>query len=83
MTNVSGTPKKRATRRGLFAFAVQALEKQGWTVTRVPRGGKASLLLLPDAGLRGNSHFMFQDLNNVQVADQLSAFLVKYGLHAR
>lgn len=43
MTNVSGTPKKRATRRGLFAFAVQSLEKQGWTVTRVPRGGKASL----------------------------------------
>ena len=43
MTNVSGTPKKRATRRGLFAFAVQTLEKEGWAVTRVPRGGKASL----------------------------------------
>ena len=43
MTNVSGTPKKRATRRGLFALAVQTLEKEGWAVTRVPRGGKASL----------------------------------------
>ena len=43
MTNVSGTPKKRDMRRGLFAFAVQTLEKEGWTVTRVPRGGKASL----------------------------------------
>lgn len=43
MTNVSGTPKKRATRRGLFAFAIGALEKEGWTVSRVPRGGKASL----------------------------------------
>lgn len=43
MTNVSGTPKKRATRRGLFAFAVQTLEKEGWAVARVPGGGKASL----------------------------------------
>ncbi len=47
------------------------------------RGGKASLLHLPDAGLRGNSHFMFSDLNNVEVADQLSAFLARHGLDAR
>ncbi len=47
------------------------------------RGGKASLLLLPEVGLRGNSHFMFSDLNNVQVADQLSAFLARHGLDAR
>lgn len=47
------------------------------------RGGKASLLNLPEAGLRGNSHFMFSDLNNVQVADQLSLFLARHGLDAR
>jgi hypothetical protein len=46
MTNVSGTLKKRATRTGLFAFAVETLEKEGWTVSRVPRGGKASLRLI-------------------------------------
>ena len=39
------------------------------------QGGQASVLHLPDAGLRGNSHFMFSDLNNVQVADELSKFL--------
>ena len=38
-------------------------------------GGKATTLHLPDAGLRGNSHFMFSDLNNLEVADQLSKFL--------
>jgi pimeloyl-ACP methyl ester carboxylesterase len=47
------------------------------------RGGRASVLLLPDVGLRGNSHFMYQDLNNVEVADQLSAFLARHGLDAR
>jgi hypothetical protein len=46
MTNVSGTPRKRSTRRGLFAFAVQTLEKQDWKVSRIPRGGKASLRLI-------------------------------------
>lgn len=47
------------------------------------RGGRASVLHLPAVGLRGNSHFMFSDLNNVQVADQLSVFLAKFGLDAR
>jgi len=47
------------------------------------RGGEASVQMLPEAGLRGNSHFMFSDLNNVQVADQLSTFLARHGLDAR
>lgn len=46
MTNVLKTPEKRAARKGLFALAVQTLEQQGWTVSRVPRGGKASLRLI-------------------------------------
>ena len=53
---------------------VDALNKQG---------GQASVLHLPDAGLYGNSHFMFSDLNNVQVADQLSKFLRAKGLDLR
>ena len=36
------------------------------------RGGQAVLLHLPDAGLTGNTHFPFSDLNNVAVADLLS-----------
>ena len=44
------------------------------------RGGRASVQLLPEVGLRGNSHFMFSDLNNVRVADELSAFLARHGL---
>ena len=53
---------------------VDALNKQG---------GQASVLHLPDVGLFGNSHFMFSDLNNVQVADQLSKFLTAKGLDVR
>ncbi len=45
--------------------------------------GRANVLHLPDVGLRGNSHFMFSDLNNVAVADQLSAYLGANGLDPR
>ena len=47
------------------------------------QGGNASILHLPDAGLYGNSHFMFSDLNNVAVADQLSKFLNEKNLDGR
>ena len=46
-------------------------------------GGKAELLMLADAGLKGNTHIPFADMNNVAVADQLSKFLAKHGLDKR
>jgi hypothetical protein len=46
-------------------------------------GGRAEVLLLPEAGLRGNTHLPFADLNNVAVADLLSKFLEDHGLDRR
>jgi len=46
-------------------------------------GGEAEVLLLPEAGLSGNTHIPFADVNNVEVADLVSAFLAKHGLDAR
>jgi hypothetical protein len=43
-------------------------------------GGDASLLHLPKVGQHGNTHFPFADLNNLAVADLLSAFLAEKGL---
>jgi pimeloyl-ACP methyl ester carboxylesterase len=34
-------------------------------------GGKASLVVLPDQGIRGNSHMLMQDRNNLQIAGML------------
>jgi len=39
-----------------------------------------TLIHLPDIGIRGNSHFLFSDLNNVQIADLVSEFLAKKNL---
>jgi len=40
-------------------------------VQRINRndGGRARLVTLPDVGIKGNSHMMMQDKNNLQVAD--------------
>ena len=40
-------------------------------------GGDARLVHLPELGIRGNTHFPMSDLNNVQIADLVSAFLAE------
>ena len=41
------------------------------------RGGNVSLVHLPEIGIRGNTHFPMSDLNNLQIANQLSKFLAE------
>lgn len=60
--------------RGAFKKAVQFRD----AVNR--RGGQVSILHLPDVGLFGNTHFLFSDLNNLEVADLLSQYLHDKGL---
>ena len=40
-------------------------------------GGDAKVVHLPEVGIRGNTHFPFSDLNNVQIADLMSRFLAE------
>lgn len=44
-------------------------------------GGDATLIRLPEMGLKGNTHFPMSDLNNIEVADLLSSFLKNKGLN--
>jgi pimeloyl-ACP methyl ester carboxylesterase len=43
-------------------------------------GGDATVVSLPEVGIHGNTHFPFSDLNNLDVADQMSKFLAEKGL---
>jgi hypothetical protein len=45
-------------------------------------GGNAEVLVLSDAGLTGNTHIPFADLNNAAVAELLAKFLAAHGLDA-
>ncbi|WP_200845096.1 alpha/beta fold hydrolase [Roseomonas sp. 18066] len=38
-------------------------------------GGDVQVVHLPEAGIHGNTHFPFSDLNNVEIANQVSRFL--------
>lgn len=46
-------------------------------------GGRASLVMLPDIGLKGNTHAPFADLNNLEIADHLESWLKAQGLDGR
>ncbi|WP_143729793.1 hypothetical protein [Neisseria lactamica] len=43
-------------------------------------GGEASVVCLPEIGIRGNSHFAFAEANNVEIADVLENWLAEKGL---
>jgi pimeloyl-ACP methyl ester carboxylesterase len=38
-------------------------------------GGDAQVLVLPEMGIKGNSHMLMQDLNNIQIADLLATWI--------
>jgi hypothetical protein len=46
-------------------------------------GGRATNVMLPQIGIRGNTHFPMLDLNNVKIADLLSRFLEEQRLDRR
>lgn len=51
-----------------------------WAATINKHGGDATVIHLPEIGIKGNTHFAFSDLNNVEIADLLSKWLKEKGL---
>jgi len=51
-----------------------------WASTINKHGGDATVVHLPEIGINGNTHFPFSDLNNIQVADELSKWLKEKSL---
>ena len=43
-------------------------------------GGDATLVHLPEIGIKGNSHFLMGEKNNRQLADLMAAWLKEKGL---
>jgi len=74
---IPATPIANGGQDGWRARMVMA---RAWRDAVNKRGGDVTVVHLPDAGLHGNTHFPFSDLNNVQVADLMSDWLRKKGL---
>ena len=44
-------------------------------------GGDCTVVDLPQEGITGNSHFMFQEMNNQEIADHIESWLAERGLN--
>ena len=53
---------------------------RAWRDTVNRHGGDVTVVYLPDIGIKGNTHFPFSDLNNVQIADLVSKYLAEKAL---
>ena len=51
-----------------------------WAAAINRYGGDATIVHLPEVGIYGNTHFLFADLNNVQIADLIEKWMKVKGL---
>lgn len=70
-------PAEPTERRGEDNWRVRLAMARLWVDAINTHGGDARLVHLPEIGIRGNTHFLFSDLNNVQIADLVSRFLTE------
>jgi pimeloyl-ACP methyl ester carboxylesterase len=70
-------PTEPTTERGQDNWRVRLAMARLWVGAINKHGGDARLIHLPEIGIRGNTHFLMSDLNNVQIADQVSNFLAE------
>jgi len=68
-------PEKPTDNSGQDGWRVRLEMARKWRDTVNRHGGDVTVVHLPEIGIRGNSHFAMSDLNNVQIADQMSKFL--------
>ncbi len=68
-------PAEPSANPGQDGWRVRLAMARLWRDAVNRRGGDVTVVHLPEIGLRGNTHFPFSDLNNVEVADQMSKFL--------
>lgn len=68
-------PAEPTRRRGEDNWRVRLAMARLWVDVVNRHGGDARLIHLPAIGIRGNTHFPMSDLNNVQIADQVTQFL--------
>jgi pimeloyl-ACP methyl ester carboxylesterase len=51
-----------------------------WAKVVNAHGGDATIVHLPETGIKGNTHFIMSDLNNIEIADVITKWLKLKGL---
>lgn len=73
-------PRDPTPIRGQDNWRVRVAMAELWAQAVNRHGGDVTVVNLPEIGIRGNTHFPFSDLNNLQIADEMSSFLSVKGL---
>jgi hypothetical protein len=68
-------PTEPTTERGKDNWRVRLDMARLWVDAVNRHGGDAELVHLPEIGIAGNTHFLMSDLNNVEIADQITQSL--------
>ncbi len=74
-------PEKPTTHSGQDFWRVRLAMARRWRDAVNRQGGDVTVVHLPEIGIRGNTHFPFSDLNNLEIADLMYQFLEKKGLN--
>jgi len=73
-------PDKPSKNPGADGWRARLEMARLWRDAVNKHGGDVTVVHLPEAGLKGNTHFPFSDLNNIEVADLMSKWLKEKGL---
>lgn len=73
-------PEQPSANPGQDNWRVRLAMARLWRDAVNRHGGDVTLVLLPEIGIGGNTHFPFSDLNNLQIADLMSKYLHDKGL---
>jgi pimeloyl-ACP methyl ester carboxylesterase len=68
-------PDKPNSNPGQDGWRVRLQMARLWRDLVNKYGGDVTVVHLPETGIKGNTHFPFSDLNNVQIADLMSEWL--------
>ena len=73
-------PDKPDSNPGVDGWRVRLEMAKLWRDAVNQYGGDVTVVHLPEIGIKGNTHFPFSDLNNVEIADLMSEWLKEKGL---
>jgi hypothetical protein len=73
-------PDKPSDNPGADGWRVRLAMARLWRDAVNKYGGDVTVVHLPEVGIKGNTHFPFSDLNNVEIADLMSKWLQEKGL---
>jgi hypothetical protein len=70
-------PEEATANPGQDGWRVRLAMARLWRDAVNRHGGDVTVVHLPEVGIEGNTHFPFSDLNNLEIANLLSAFLAE------